>query len=71
MLTRGLALAERTRVQGVADGLVWSSAALASLSSGVIVAGASYAALGFLAIALLVAPAALLLVRRSAVRAAA
>ncbi len=71
MLTRGLALAERTRVQGVADGLVWSSAALASLSSGVIVAGASYTALGFLAIALLVAPAALLLVRRSAVRAAA
>jgi MFS family permease len=71
MLTRGLALAERTRVQGVADGLVWSSAALASLSSGIIVAGASYTALGFLAIALLVAPAALLLVRRSAVRAAA
>ena len=66
MLTRGLALAERTRVQGVADGLVWSSAALASLSSGIIVAGASYTALGFLAIALLVAPAVLLLVRRSA-----
>ena len=67
LLTRGLMLGERTRVQGLADGLVWSSAAVASLSSGVIVAGASYTALGFLAIALLVAPSLLLLTRRSAV----
>ena len=29
MLTRGLALAERTRVQGIADTLVWGSAAVA------------------------------------------
>ena len=67
LLTRGLALGERTRVQGTADGLVWSSAAIASLSSGVVVAGASYTALGLLAIGLLVAPAGLLLSRRSAV----
>ena len=67
MLTRGLSLGERTGVQGLADGLIWSSAALASLSSGVIVAGASYTALGFLAIGLLVLPAGLLLVRRAAV----
>ena len=65
MLTRGLSLGERTGVQGLADGLIWSSAALASLSSGVIVAGASYTALGFLAIGLLVIPSGLLLVRRS------
>jgi MFS family permease len=67
MLTTGLTLGERTRVQGVADGMIWTSAALASLSSGIIVAGASYAALGLLGLALLVPPAALLLARRGAV----
>ena len=56
MLTGGLALAERTRVQGLADGMVWSSAAFASLSSGVVVAGTSYTALGFLGLGLLVIP---------------
>ena len=66
LLTRGLALGERTRVQGVADGLVWSSAAIASLMSGVIVAGASYTTLGLLGVALLVPPAVLLVTRRGA-----
>ena len=56
MLTGGLALGERTRVQGLADGMVWSSAALASLSSGVVVAGTSYTGLGFLGLGLLVIP---------------
>ena len=64
MVTRGLGLAERTRVQGVADGLVWTSAAFASLSSGIVVAQASYAALGLVALALLAVPAGLLLARR-------
>ena len=67
LLTRGLALGERTRVQGIADGMVWSSAAVASLSSGVVVAGASYTALGLLGVALLVPAAVLLLLRRSSV----
>jgi hypothetical protein len=67
MLTRGLSLGERTGVQGLADGLVWSSAAVASLSSGLVVATASYTALGFLAIGLLVIPSGLLLARRAAV----
>lgn len=66
MLTQGLHLAERTRVQGVADGLVWSSAAVASLSSGIVVASASYATLGLVAIGLLLLPAALLVLRRPA-----
>jgi MFS family permease len=61
MLTGGLALAERTRVQGVADSFIWGSAAISSLSSGVIVAGASYTALGFLGIGLVVVPVILLL----------
>ncbi len=68
MLTRGLALGERTRVQGTADGLVWSTAALASLSSGVIVAGASYTALGLLGILLLVGPFFLLMLYRPRLR---
>ena len=63
MLTAGLVLAERTRVQGVADGLIWTTAALASLLSGVVVDAASYAALGLLGLALLVVPAALMLAR--------
>jgi hypothetical protein len=46
---------------------VWSSAAVASLSSGVVVAGASYTALGLLGVALLVPAAVLLLLRRSSV----
>ncbi len=66
MLTQGLHLAERTRVQGVADGLVWTSAAVASLSSGIVVAQSSYATLGLIGIALLLVPAGLLAVRRGA-----
>ena len=31
LLTRGLGLAERTRVEGLTDSLIWSSAAAASL----------------------------------------
>jgi MFS family permease len=67
LLTRGLALGERTRVQGLADGMIWSSAAVASLLSGVVVAGTSYTVLGFLGLALVVPPAVLLFLRRSAV----
>jgi MFS family permease len=67
LLTRGLALGERTRVQGLADGTIWSSGAVASLASGLVVAGASYTALGLLGLALLVPPAILLAMRRSSV----
>ena len=38
LLTTGLGLAERTRVEGLTDALIWSSAAAASLGSGVVVA---------------------------------
>ncbi len=68
MLTRGLALAERTRVQGLTDGLIWSSAAVASMTSGLVVAGFSYTALGLLGLALLVGPAILLFARGPALR---
>ena len=67
LLTHGLSLAERTRVQGLTDGLIWSSAAAASLGSGVVVAAASYATLGLLGAALVVVPVLLVVARRSAV----
>jgi MFS family permease len=67
LLTQGLSLAERTRVQGLTDGLIWSSAAAASLGSGVVVAAASFATLGLLGAALVVVPTMLVIARRSAV----
>lgn len=67
LLTHGLSLVERTRVQGLTDGLIWSSAAAASLGSGVVVAAASFATLGLLGAALVVVPVLLVVARRSAV----
>jgi MFS family permease len=66
MLTRGVDIADRTRLQGAADSLIWSSSALASLSSGVVLAFASYAALGLLGAALVVIPLWVVLSRRPA-----
>jgi MFS family permease len=56
MLTRGVDIADRTRLQGMADSLIWSSAAAASLGSGVVLAAASYTALALLGVALAVVP---------------
>jgi MFS family permease len=56
MLTRGVDVAERTRLQGVADSLIWSSAAAASLGSGVVLAAASFTALSLLGLGLAVVP---------------
>jgi MFS family permease len=67
LLTQDLSLAERTRLQGLTDGLIWSSAAAASLGSGVVVAAASYATLGLLGAALVVVPVLLVVARRTAV----
>lgn len=67
LLTHGLSLAERTRIQGLTDGLIWSSAAAASLGSGVVVAAAGFATLGLLGAALVVVPTLLVIGRRAAV----
>jgi MFS family permease len=64
LLTRGLSLAERTRVQGTVDGLVWGSAAVAGFSSGLIVQAWSYTTLGFLGLVLLIAPVTVLVLTR-------
>ena len=56
LLTHGLSLPERTRVQGLTDTLIWSSAAVASLGSGFVLAYAGYAILGLMGAALVVGP---------------
>jgi predicted MFS family arabinose efflux permease len=48
LLSAGLEIAERTRVQGVADALIWATAAIASFGSGLVVQAASYTTLGLL-----------------------
>jgi MFS family permease len=65
LLSTGVSIVERTRVQGVADALIWSTAALASLGSGVLVASAGYATLGVLGAVLVVVPAWVLTIRRT------
>ena len=66
LLTSGVSVVERTRVQGVADALIWSTAALASLGSGVLVAAAGYATLGVLGAILVAVPAWVHTIRRGA-----
>ena len=70
LLTTGLSLPERTRLQGLTDALIWSSAAAASLASGLVVAAAGYTALGLLGAALVIFPAWLVHHRRAAIRGA-
>jgi MFS family permease len=71
LLASGLELHERTRLEGVTDTLIWSSAAAASLTSGLVMAVANFAALGVLSLALVVLPAWILLGRRGAILGAA
>ena len=63
-VTGGLSLKERTRLQGWTDSLIWSSAAAASLGSGLVVAWAGFAALGVLGAAMVVVPAWVVIARR-------
>ena len=56
LLSEHLELHERTRVQGSADALIWSSAAAASLGSGLIMAGVGYTALGILGAGAVIIP---------------
>jgi MFS family permease len=67
MLSAGLALAERTRVQGLADALIWSTSAVASLGSGLIVVAAGFTGLGLLGAGFVAIPIAVLISRRRAI----
>jgi MFS family permease len=64
MLTHGASLAERTRLQGATDATIWTSAAFASLGSGLIVAAASYTVLGLLGELLVSVPVLMMLAYR-------
>ena len=68
LLTEGLDGAERTTLQGATDAMIWSSAAAAALGSGIVVAVASYTALGLLGAALILLPVAAMLRGRAALR---
>jgi MFS family permease len=65
MLAGNLAIPERTRLQGFTDAFIWSSAAAASLSSGVVVDWAGYATLGLIGAGLIAIPAIVLFGTRS------
>jgi MFS family permease len=56
LLTEGAAPARRVRLQGVGDAILWTSGALASLSSGLLLAASSYAVLCLVGAALTVVP---------------
>jgi MFS family permease len=60
MLSERLELHERTRVQGIADALIWSASAAASLGSGIVMAAAGYTALAILAMGAVVVMAAVM-----------
>jgi MFS family permease len=68
LLSGGVTLAERTRVQGVADATIWSAAAFASVGSGLVVAAAGFATLGLLGAALVLLPVWVLAAHRSRLR---
>ena len=61
LLAAEVEVAERARVQGVADAVIWTTSAVASLGSGPIVAAAGFSALGLLGAAFVLAPVWLLL----------
>ena len=65
ILTEGLAIDERLRLQGAVDAAVWLSGAAASLSSGVILALAGFAVLNAIGAALLVIPTAVFVRHRA------
>jgi len=71
LLSAGVDLSERARVQGVADAVIWTTSAAASLGSGAVVAAAGYSTLGFIGVAIVLAPVWLLLTRRNEIAAAA
>jgi predicted MFS family arabinose efflux permease len=66
LLSSGIARHHRARLQGVTDSLIWSSAALASAISGLVLAAYGYDALCLTGALLLVLPAIVMLGQRKA-----
>jgi MFS family permease len=69
LLSSGAGLADRTRVQGLADALIWSSAAVASLGSGLILVVAGFTAVCIIGLALVLLAATVIASRRGAISA--
>ena len=70
LLSSGLPPRHRARLQGTTDSLIWSSAALASLSSGIVLSALGYDALCLIGALLLVIPAAVILRYHEALKSA-
>ena len=68
MLAVGADLAQRIRLQGLTDVVVWTASAVAGVSSGLLLDIAGYAALSLVAGALLVIPALAIAAGRSSLR---
>ncbi|MEX0825828.1 MAG: MFS transporter [Acidimicrobiia bacterium] len=68
LLTEGAAPARRVRLQGVGDAVLWTSGAIASLSSGLLLAASSFAVLCLVGAALTVVPVLVILRERFAGR---
>lgn len=68
MLTGAVSRTERARVQGVSDALIWSTSAIASLGSGVILGAWGFAVLGILGAVIVGVVGAVVLLGRGAVR---
>jgi len=64
LLTEGLAYADRARLQGATDSVVWTAAAVAGLSSGVLVGEFGFAVLCIVGALLVVPPVAIIAGRR-------
>jgi MFS family permease len=71
LLSSSVDVADRTRVQGAADAVIWTTSAMASLGSGAVVAAAGFSTLGILGAAIVLAPVWMLLSRRRAITAGA
>ena len=68
LLSGSLEIHERTRIQGTADAMIWSSSAAASLGSGFVMAIVGYTALGILGALGVIVPVVVLVSHRRAMR---
>ncbi|MEX2548076.1 MAG: MFS transporter [Chloroflexota bacterium] len=68
MLTGAVSSTERARIQGVSDALIWSTSAIASLGSGVVVGAWGFPVLGILGAMIVGVVGAVVLLGRGAVR---
>ena len=67
MLTGAISSTERARIQGVSDALIWSTSAIASFGSGLVVGAWGFAVLGILGAVIVSVVGAVLLLGRDAV----